>query len=125
MASELLLGGGVHEDYFSRLTFIKRGAVFVCCLSPFSRLLQYLYTTEGLLLLITFPLLAAAAAVVVFFSLPVKRALPKLRRFLSAAPSRRDLSVYMFFSALSPVLTQADTLITKSFSPLMLIVSIT
>lgn len=28
MASELLLGGGVHEDYFSRLTFsLKRGTI--------------------------------------------------------------------------------------------------
>lgn len=94
MASELLLGGGVHEDYFSRLTFSLKGVPF--CLSPFTRLLQYLYTSEGLLFSITFPLLAAAAVVVFFFCQSSVR-YQNCVAFLSAAPSRRDLSVYISF----------------------------
>lgn len=105
--------GGAHEDYFSRLTFSLKGAPF--CLSPSSQLLQYLSSSEGMPPSVIFSSLAAA--VVVFF-LPVKRALPKLRRLLSAAPFRRDLSVYMYFLRLvTDFLAQAAALINKAYSP--------
>lgn len=66
-------GRGLIADYSDRLTFPLKGTPF--CLSATLRhsLISFL-----------------AAAVVVF--LPVKRALPKLRRLLSAAPCRRNSS---------------------------------
>lgn len=92
MASELQLGGGVHEDYFSRLTFSLKGAPF--CLFPFTLLLQYLSSNEGYASLgcVSFPC-CSSRRVFPQSSVPFQ----KLRRLLSAAPSRRGLSVYMYF----------------------------
>lgn len=101
MASELLLGGGEHEDYLSRLTFSLKKNIFLFV--PLHSVTQYLSSSDGVLVSFIFPSIAAAVVVVVFigFFSPVKRALSlskKKRSLLSATQSRGDLSLCVNFT---------------------------
>lgn len=87
IASELLLGGRVQEDYFNRLTFSLKEVLFV---SPFTTVF----------LSVIFPSLAAA--VVVFFcqsSVPYQK---KMRRlFVGGAVQTGFVCLRVFSGALS------------------------
>lgn len=119
MASELLLGGGVHEDYFNRLTFSLKEAPF--CLCPITRLPQSVFNRGyGLLGYISF----LAAVIVVFFA---SQACPTKKNCVAFCRRRRPdgicLPTFIFF-ALPLDVAQPAAPINAAYLAFMLIVSI-
>lgn len=92
MASEFLLGGG-GARWFQPSNFLLKETPFLF-VSLHSA--TTIFVLKRGLLSVRFPSFPRCCRSSRVF-LPVKRAPPKLRRLLSAAPSGRDSSVYVYF----------------------------